>query len=99
MNVWKRVRQPFAEMEYKCPPHAFVGINIAVDLSKLPSPEQVLTILRAHQITHVRLFNSDALFLNALSDTGIEVMISVANSEIPVREGLDLPENNTFSGQ
>lgn len=62
---------------------AFVGINIAVDLSKTPSPEQVLTILRAHQITHVRLFNSDALFLNALSDTGIEVMISVDNSEIP----------------
>lgn len=61
---------------------AFVGINIAGELSNLPSPEQVVAILRAHKITHVRLFNSDVRLINALSDTGIEVMISVANSDI-----------------
>ncbi|KAL4560984.1 hypothetical protein LXL04_033142 [Taraxacum kok-saghyz] len=61
---------------------AFVGINIGGEFSNLPSPEQMVAILRTHQITHVRLFNSDARLLNALSDTGIEVMISVPNSEI-----------------
>lgn len=42
----------------------------------------VVAILKAHQITHVRLFDADAHMLTALADTGIEVMVSVANEEI-----------------
>ncbi|KAL4591319.1 hypothetical protein LXL04_004277 [Taraxacum kok-saghyz] len=61
---------------------AFVGINIGTDLSTLPSPEQVVAILRSHQITHIRLFDSDNHLLSALSDTGIEVMVSVTNYEV-----------------
>ncbi|XP_071690295.1 glucan endo-1,3-beta-glucosidase 4-like [Rutidosis leptorrhynchoides] len=61
---------------------AFVGINIGNSGSNLPSSEQVVAILRAHQITHVRLFDSDTKLLTALSDTGIEVMVSVTNNEI-----------------
>lgn len=61
---------------------AFVGINIGTDLSNLPSPEQVVAILRSHQITHVRLFDADNHLLSALSDTGIEVMVSVTNEEV-----------------
>lgn len=61
---------------------AFVGINIGTDLSNLPSPEQVVAILRSHQITHIRLFDSDNHLLSALSDTGIEVMVSVTNDEV-----------------
>lgn len=61
---------------------AFVGINIGTDLSDLPSPEQVVAILRSHQITHIRLFDADNHLLSALSDTGIEVMVSVTNDEV-----------------
>lgn len=61
---------------------AFVGINIGTDLSDLPSPEQVVAILRSHQITHIRIFDSDNHLLSALSDTGIEVMVSVTNHEV-----------------
>lgn len=61
---------------------AFVGMNIGADLSNLPSPEQVVAILRTQQITHVRLFNTDARLLRVLSDTGIEVMIGVSNDEV-----------------
>ncbi|XP_023742083.1 glucan endo-1,3-beta-glucosidase 4 [Lactuca sativa] len=61
---------------------AFVGINIGTDLSNLPSPEEVVAILRSHQITHIRLFDSDNHLLSALSDTGIEVMVSVTNNEV-----------------
>lgn len=60
----------------------FVGINIGTDLSDLPSPEQVVAILRSHQIEHVRLFDADNHLLSALSDTGIEVMVSVTNEEV-----------------
>ncbi|KAL3815069.1 hypothetical protein ACJIZ3_016337 [Penstemon smallii] len=61
---------------------AFVGINIGTDVSNLPSPVEIVAILRSRQITHVRLFNADAHMLNALSNTGIEVIVSVTNSEV-----------------
>ncbi|GJZ66236.1 glucan endo-1,3-beta-glucosidase 4-like protein [Tanacetum coccineum] len=60
----------------------YMGINIGTDLSDLPSPEQVVAILRSHQITHIRLFDADNHLLSALSDTGIEVMVSVSNDEV-----------------
>ncbi|KAL2486076.1 Glucan endo-1 [Abeliophyllum distichum] len=61
---------------------AFVGINIGTDVSKLPSDTDIIGILKAHQITHVRLFDSNAHMLSALSNTGIEVMIGVTNEEV-----------------
>ncbi|XP_076918272.1 glucan endo-1,3-beta-glucosidase 4-like isoform X2 [Bidens hawaiensis] len=61
---------------------AYVGINIGTDLLNLPSPEQVVAILRSHQITNVRLFDADNHLLSALSDTEIEVMVSVTNEEV-----------------
>ncbi|KAI3688263.1 hypothetical protein L1987_81974 [Smallanthus sonchifolius] len=61
---------------------AFVGINIGTDLTNLPSPEQVVAILRSHEITHVRLFDADNRLLSALSDTEIEVMVSVTNEDV-----------------
>ncbi|KAF5822917.1 putative glucan endo-1,3-beta-D-glucosidase [Helianthus annuus] len=60
----------------------FVGINIGTNQSNLPSPEQIVGTLRTHHITHVRLFDTNARLLTALSDTGIEVMISVTNDEV-----------------
>ncbi|CAK9186945.1 unnamed protein product [Ilex paraguariensis] len=60
----------------------FVGINIGTDVSNLPSAQDVVAILKANQITHVRLFDSDAHMLTALSNTGIEVMVGVTNEEV-----------------
>ncbi|CAL5357918.1 unnamed protein product [Camellia sinensis] len=61
---------------------AFVGINIGTDVSNLPPASEVVAILKTTQTTHVRLFDSDAHMLNALSNTGIEVMVSVTNEEV-----------------
>ncbi|MFS7932769.1 putative glucan endo-1,3-beta-D-glucosidase [Helianthus anomalus] len=61
---------------------AFVGVNIGTDLSNLPSPEQVVAILRSHRITPVRLYDADNHLLSALSDAGIEVMVSVTNEDV-----------------
>ncbi|KAL8262939.1 hypothetical protein R6Q59_024288 [Mikania micrantha] len=61
---------------------AFVGINIATNRSNLPSPEMLVGILRTHHVSHVRLFDTDARLLSALSDTRIEVMITVTNTEV-----------------
>ncbi|EPS57592.1 hypothetical protein M569_17225, partial [Genlisea aurea] len=61
---------------------AFVGINIGTDISNPPSPADMVSLLRSHHITHVRLFDSDPHILRALSGTGIEVAITVKNEEL-----------------
>ncbi|RVX12875.1 Glucan endo-1,3-beta-glucosidase 4 [Vitis vinifera] len=61
---------------------AFVGVNIGTDVSNLPSASVLVGILKAHQITHVRLYDADAHMLNALANTGIEVVVGVTNEEV-----------------
>lgn len=48
----------------------------------MPSAPDVVAILKANQITHVRLYDADAHMLKALADSGIEVMVGVTNEEI-----------------
>nr|XP_010316236.1 glucan endo-1,3-beta-glucosidase 4 [Solanum lycopersicum]XP_010316237.1 glucan endo-1,3-beta-glucosidase 4 [Solanum lycopersicum] len=61
---------------------AFVGVNIGTDVTNLPPASDVVALLKARQITHVRLFNADAHMLNALANTSIEVIIGVTNEEV-----------------
>ncbi|XP_004502207.1 glucan endo-1,3-beta-glucosidase 4-like [Cicer arietinum] len=61
---------------------AFVGVNIGSDVSDLPSASNVVTILKSHQITHVRLYDANPHMLQALSNTGIEVLVGVTDEEI-----------------
>ncbi|XP_015958852.1 glucan endo-1,3-beta-glucosidase 4 [Arachis duranensis] len=61
---------------------AFVGVNIGTDVSDLPSAANVVAILKAHQIGHVRLYDANAHMLQALSNTGIEVIVGVTNEEL-----------------
>ncbi|CAA2987819.1 glucan endo-1,3-beta-glucosidase 4-like [Olea europaea subsp. europaea] len=61
---------------------AFVGINIGTDVTNLPSATDIIGILKTNRINHVRLFDSDAHILSALSNTGIEVMVGVTNEEV-----------------
>ncbi|KAL2940727.1 Glucan endo-1 3-beta-glucosidase 4 [Bienertia sinuspersici] len=61
---------------------AFIGVDIGTDLSKMPPASEVVAILKANQITHVRLYDADAHMLNALSNTSIEVMVGVTNEEV-----------------
>jgi len=61
---------------------AFVGVNIGTDVSDMPSASNVVAILKAHQITHVRLYDANAHLLQALSKTNIDVMVGVTNEEV-----------------
>lgn len=61
---------------------AFFGVNIGTDMSNLPPAEDVVAILKSYQITHVRLFDADRHMLNALANTGIQVMVGVTNQEV-----------------
>lgn len=61
---------------------AFVGVNIGTDLSDMPSPTQVVALLKAQNIRHVRLYDADRAMLLALANTGIQVTISVPNDQL-----------------
>ncbi|KAL6993248.1 glucan endo-1,3-beta-D-glucosidase [Sarracenia purpurea var. burkii] len=61
---------------------AFIGVNIGTDLSDMPHPTQVVALLKAQQIRHVRLYNADRGLLLALANTGIKVTLSVPNEQL-----------------
>ncbi|KAJ9183136.1 hypothetical protein P3X46_007041 [Hevea brasiliensis] len=61
---------------------AFIGVNIGTDVSNMSSASDVVAILKANKITHVRIYDTDAHMLNALANTGIEVMVGVTNEEV-----------------
>lgn len=61
---------------------AFVGVNIATDLSNMPSPSQVVSLLQTQQIKHVRLYDVERDMLLALANTSIQVVISVPNNQV-----------------
>ncbi|CAH9095995.1 unnamed protein product [Cuscuta epithymum] len=58
---------------------AFIGVNIGKDITNMPSPTQVVGLLKKQQIRHVRLFDADQAMLRALANTGISVIVTVPN--------------------
>ncbi|XP_051144429.1 glucan endo-1,3-beta-glucosidase 3-like [Andrographis paniculata] len=61
---------------------AFIGVNVGTALSDMPDPTQVVALLKAQQIRHVRLFDTDRAMLQALAKTGIHVTVSVPNDQL-----------------
>ncbi|KAI4345322.1 hypothetical protein L6164_012454 [Bauhinia variegata] len=61
---------------------AFVGVNIGTDVSDMPSAADVVAILKANQITHVRLYDVNAHMLQALANSSIQVIVGVTNEEV-----------------
>nr|CAD1840423.1 unnamed protein product [Ananas comosus var. bracteatus] len=61
---------------------AFVGINVGTSISNPPPASDIVSILKEKQIRHVRLFDVDHEMLNALANTGIEVIVGVPNDQL-----------------
>lgn len=61
---------------------AFIGVNIGTALSDMPSPTQVVVLLKAQQIRHVRLYDADVAMLTAFANSGIKVTVSVPNDQL-----------------
>lgn len=69
---------------------AFIGVNIGTDVTNMPSPTEVVALLKVQSIQHVRLYDADRNMLLALAKTGISVIVSVPNDEI-----LGIGQSNT----
>ncbi|KAJ1418413.1 X8 domain [Sesbania bispinosa] len=61
---------------------AFIGVNIGTDVTDMPSPTEVVALLKAQGIQHVRLYDADRAMLLALANTGIRVIVSVPNDQL-----------------
>lgn len=61
---------------------AYIGVNIGTALSDMPSPTQVVALLKSQQIRHVRLYDADPAMLSALANSGVHVIISVPNEQL-----------------
>uniref|UniRef100_A0A1D1Y1L6 glucan endo-1,3-beta-D-glucosidase n=1 Tax=Anthurium amnicola TaxID=1678845 RepID=A0A1D1Y1L6_9ARAE len=61
---------------------AFIGVNIGTALSDMPSPTQVVALLKSQQLRHVRLYDADIGMLTALANTGIQVTVTVPNEQL-----------------
>lgn len=61
---------------------AFVGVNIGTELSDMPHPTQVVALLKAQQIRHIRLYDADRGMLIALANSGIQVIVSIPNEQL-----------------
>ncbi|KAL3731310.1 hypothetical protein ACJRO7_028221 [Eucalyptus globulus] len=60
----------------------FIGVNIGTDLSDMLSPTQVVALLKAQNIRHLRLYDTDHAMLLALANSGIGITVSVPNDQL-----------------
>lgn len=61
---------------------AYIGANIGTDITDMPNPTQIVTLLKSQSIHHVRLYDADRAMLLAFANTGIQVTVSVPNDQI-----------------
>ncbi|XP_073058899.1 glucan endo-1,3-beta-glucosidase 12-like [Primulina eburnea] len=59
-----------------------VGINYGRIADNLPSPPQVVQLLRGQGITKVKLYDTDSTVLSALSGSGISVIVALPNEQL-----------------
>uniref|UniRef100_A0A6V7QTD3 glucan endo-1,3-beta-D-glucosidase n=1 Tax=Ananas comosus var. bracteatus TaxID=296719 RepID=A0A6V7QTD3_ANACO len=55
------------------------GINYGRIANNIPSPESVVTLLRAAKIKNVKIFDADHSVLNAFKGSGLELVVSIGN--------------------
>ncbi|XP_030954592.1 glucan endo-1,3-beta-glucosidase 14 isoform X1 [Quercus lobata] len=58
------------------------GINYGRIADNIPSPDQVVTLLRAAKIKNVRIYDADHSVLKAFSGTGLELVVGLPNDYV-----------------
>ncbi|KAH6795788.1 hypothetical protein C2S51_036774 [Perilla frutescens var. frutescens] len=59
-----------------------VGINYGRIANDLPSPPQVVQLLKAQGVTKIKIFDADSAVLSALSGSGISVIVGLPNEHL-----------------
>ncbi|QCD88546.1 histidine kinase 2/3/4 [Vigna unguiculata] len=61
----------------------FIGVNYGQVADNLPSPEASVELLKSTTVGKVRLYGADPAIIKALANSGIGIVIGVANGDIP----------------
>ncbi|XP_051141076.1 glucan endo-1,3-beta-glucosidase 12-like [Andrographis paniculata] len=59
-----------------------IGINYGTVANNLPPPKQVAQLLQSTIISKVKIYDTNPEILEAFSNTGIDIIVSVQNSEV-----------------
>ncbi|XP_022855226.1 glucan endo-1,3-beta-glucosidase 12-like [Olea europaea var. sylvestris] len=59
-----------------------IGVNYGRVANNLPSPPQVVQLLKAQGLTKVKLYDSDSTVLTAFSGSGISVTVALPNEQL-----------------
>jgi hypothetical protein len=59
-----------------------IGVNYGMIANNLPSPDKVISMYKANNISYVRLFHPDTTVLTALQGTGIGVVLGTLNEDL-----------------
>jgi exo-beta-1,3-glucanase (GH17 family) len=81
LNVFLVCSTSFAPLRVQ----AFVGtygVNYGRIADNIPSPEDVVKLLRASKIRNVRIFDFDHSVLQAFSGTGLEIVVGLPNGNV-----------------
>ncbi|OIW18583.1 hypothetical protein TanjilG_13335 [Lupinus angustifolius] len=58
------------------------GINYGRIANNIPSPDEVVPLLRAAKIKNVRIYDADHSVLEAFSGTGLEIVVGLTNGQL-----------------
>lgn len=61
---------------------ATLGINYGRIADNLPSPPQVVNLLKSQGITKIKIYDTDSTVLSALSGSGISVTVALPNEQL-----------------
>lgn len=59
-----------------------IGVCYGRNADDLPTPDKVAQLVQLHNIKYVRIYDSNIQVLKAFSNTGVELMIGIANSDL-----------------
>ncbi|KAH9619401.1 hypothetical protein KSS87_014693 [Heliosperma pusillum] len=59
-----------------------LGVNYGRIANNLPTPSSVVTLLKSHNITRVKIYDSDTSVLTAFRNSGIKLTISLPNEHL-----------------
>ncbi|KAJ0964145.1 hypothetical protein J5N97_029267 [Dioscorea zingiberensis] len=62
---------------------SFIGINYGQVADNLPSPHDVLPLLRSLGASRVRLYDANPIVLHTLSDAGLDLVVGVPDNCLP----------------
>ncbi|CAA2956104.1 glucan endo-1,3-beta-glucosidase 14-like [Olea europaea subsp. europaea] len=71
-----------SRMQFSLSSSGFIGVNYGRVADDLPSPAQVVQLLKAQGITKTKIFDTDATVLSAFSGSNITITVGLQNQQL-----------------